>query len=79
MKAPLPPNSIAEVPFSFGVRTEGESKLTSKVMLRYLEQLAELYWFRFRSLIIVLAILAAVVLLLLLRAMWNPSIGKDTW
>lgn len=48
-------------------------------MLRYLEQLAELYWFRFRSLIIVLAILAAVVLLLLLRAMWNPSIGKDTW
>ena len=67
------------MPFSFGVRTEGESKLTGKVMLRYLEQLAELYWFRFSSLIIVFAILAVVFLLLLLRSMWSPSVGKDSW
>ncbi|KAF7798088.1 hypothetical protein EIP86_009302 [Pleurotus ostreatoroseus] len=47
VKAHIAPNAIAEVPFSFGVRSEGESKLTGKVMVKYLEQLAELYWYKF--------------------------------
>ena len=47
-KLPLPENqSIGEIPFSFGVRTEGESKLSGKVMIQYLEQLKELYVFKF--------------------------------
>ena len=41
VKAQIAPNAIAEVPFSFGVRAEGESKLTGKVMIKYLEQLAD--------------------------------------
>lgn len=47
-KLPLPPNkSIGEIPFSFGVRTEGESKLSGKVAVQYLMQLKELYIFKF--------------------------------
>jgi dolichol-phosphate mannosyltransferase len=52
LKAPLPINGVTEVPFSFGTRKEGESKLTGKVMLRYLEQLGELYWWKFYGLIL---------------------------
>jgi dolichol-phosphate mannosyltransferase len=52
LKSPLPINGITEVPFSFGTRKEGESKLTGKVMLRYLEQLGELYWWKFYGLIL---------------------------
>lgn len=33
LKAPIPSNGIAEVPFSFGTRSVGESKLSSKVAL----------------------------------------------
>ena len=36
-----------EVGIKFGVRTEGESKLSSKVVVRYLEHLAKLYWYKF--------------------------------
>ncbi|CCD26912.1 dolichyl-phosphate beta-D-mannosyltransferase NDAI_0J00200 [Naumovozyma dairenensis CBS 421] len=47
-KLPLPANEpIGEVPFSFGVRTEGESKLSGKVIVQYLLQLKELYVFKF--------------------------------
>eukprot|EP00026_Physarum_polycephalum_P014169 Phypoly_transcript_14652.p1 GENE.Phypoly_transcript_14652~~Phypoly_transcript_14652.p1 ORF type:complete len:274 (+),score=28.56 Phypoly_transcript_14652:63-884(+) len=35
--------SFGEVPFSFGVREEGESKLTGKVIVYYLQQLMQLY------------------------------------
>ena len=52
MKSPLPIQGVTEVPFSFGTRKEGESKLTGKVMLRYLEQLGELYWWKYAGLII---------------------------
>lgn len=52
LKSPLPVNGVTEVPFSFGTRKEGESKLTGKVMLRYLEQLGELYWWKFYGLIL---------------------------
>ena len=43
---------MTEIPFSFGTRKEGESKLTGKVMLRYLEQLGELYWWKYYGLIL---------------------------
>ncbi|KAJ1540499.1 dolichyl-phosphate beta-D-mannosyltransferase [Saccharomyces cerevisiae] len=39
--------AIGEVPFTFGVRTEGESKLSGKVIIQYLQQLKELYVFKF--------------------------------
>jgi dolichol-phosphate mannosyltransferase len=56
LKSPLPINGVTEIPFSFGTRKEGESKLTGKVMLRYLEQLAELYWWKYSGLIMVLLV-----------------------
>ncbi|CAL1710899.1 unnamed protein product [Somion occarium] len=68
IKAHIPSEAIAEVPFSFGVRSEGESKLTGKVMIKYLEQLAELYWYKFSTLIIFAGILFIVALLLFARS-----------
>ena len=56
LKSPLPVQGVTEVPFSFGTRKEGESKLTGKVMLRYLEQLGELYWWKYTGLIIILLV-----------------------
>lgn len=35
--------SHGEVPFSFGVRTEGQSKLSGKVIIYYIQQLQQLY------------------------------------
>lgn len=50
VKLPLPVNQpIGEAPFSFGVRTEGESKLSSKVIVQYIYQLKELYIYKFGS------------------------------
>lgn len=48
-KLPLPKSRhvIGEIPFSFGVRTEGESKLSGKVIFQYLQQLQELYCFKY--------------------------------
>lgn len=47
-KLPLPDGSkLGEIPFSFGVRTEGESKLSGKVIIQYLQQLKELYSYKF--------------------------------
>ncbi len=64
VKSGVPNDGIAEVPFSFGLRQEGESKLDGKVMLKYLEQLAELYRYRFGLLPILLVLLLALVLAL---------------
>lgn len=67
-KLPLPSkNPIGEVPYSFGVRTEGESKLSSKVMIQYLEQLKELYLFKYGAgpLIAVLVLLVVVAFYIL--------------
>lgn len=77
VKCAIPGDAIAEVPFSFGVRAEGESKLTGKVMIRYLEQLAELYWYSFSSLIIFAAILLFVVFVLLARSVLSSYGGLD--
>ena len=59
------------MPFSFGTRKEGESKLTGKVMLRYLEQLGELYWWKYGTLIIILLLVFLVVLVLLAFQVWT--------
>ncbi|OBA28203.1 hypothetical protein HANVADRAFT_51538 [Hanseniaspora valbyensis NRRL Y-1626] len=47
VKLPFDDALIGEQPFSFGVRTEGESKLSGKVMIQYLSQLKELYIYKF--------------------------------
>ncbi|KAH3672240.1 hypothetical protein WICPIJ_010092 [Wickerhamomyces pijperi] len=65
-KLPLPKDQpIGEFPYSFGVRTEGESKLSSKVMIQYLQQLKDLYVYKFGASTIVATLLALVVLVLL--------------
>ncbi|KAI0782719.1 nucleotide-diphospho-sugar transferase [Abortiporus biennis] len=68
IKANIPADAIAEVPFSFGVRSEGESKLTGKVMIKYLEQLAELYWYKYSALLVFFIIIVVVTLLVLARS-----------
>ena len=52
------------MPFSFGLRQQGESKLDSKVMIKYLEQLKELYIYKFGllNIILILALLFIVAL-----------------
>ncbi|KAI0646302.1 nucleotide-diphospho-sugar transferase [Trametes meyenii] len=77
VKCNIPSEAIAEVPFSFGVRAEGESKLTGKVMLRYLEQLAELYWYRFSGLIVFAALLLFVAFVLFARWILTSGGGLD--
>ncbi|OLL24337.1 Dolichol-phosphate mannosyltransferase [Neolecta irregularis DAH-3] len=68
VKSNIPFRAIAEFPFDFGVRQEGESKLTGKVMLRYLEQLAELYFWKFGySLILFLLVILVLVMFLLAK------------
>lgn len=73
-KLPLPQDkAIGEIPFSFGVRTEGESKLSGKVIIQYLNQLKELYVFKYgaNNLIAFLAVwfLLALYFLLKLRSL----------
>ncbi|EJD41621.1 hypothetical protein AURDEDRAFT_115387 [Auricularia subglabra TFB-10046 SS5] len=45
-KTRVPRNAIAEVPFGFSKRVAGESKLSSKVVVRYVMHLAALYRWR---------------------------------
>ncbi len=66
------------MPFSFGVRTEGESKLSGKVILRYLEQLGELYWYRFSGVIVFLVILFFIIFVLMARALLSSFGGLDS-
>lgn len=56
-------SKLQEVPFLFGVRTAGESKLSGKVIVKYIQQLAQLYFYRFPiiSILFILFIVAAVV------------------
>ncbi|CEP64671.1 dolichyl-phosphate beta-D-mannosyltransferase LALA0_S13e00320g [Lachancea lanzarotensis] len=65
VKLPLPQTkAIGEVPFSFGVRTEGESKLSGKVIVQYLQQLQELYVYKFGANNLVLFLAAWIILAL---------------
>lgn len=78
IKAHVAPGAIAEVPFSFGVRAEGESKLTGKVMVKYLEQLLELYWYKFSAALVFFVVLALVAFFVLLRAWFGaPAPGSQ--
>lgn len=77
VKCNIPGRAIAEVPFSFGVRSEGESKLTGKVMIRYLEQLAELYWFRFSALLVILAFFFFILFIWFAQTLLNWYTGFD--
>ena len=77
VKCNIPGRAIAEVPFSFGVRSEGESKLTGKVMIRYLEQLAELYWFRFSALLVILGIFLFILFVWFAQILLNWYAGFD--
>lgn len=66
-KLPLPESNekkLGEVPFSFGVRTEGESKLSGKVIVQYIGQLRELYVYKFGAENLVLFLLFAALLVL---------------
>lgn len=47
LKTSVSSKQIAEVPFSFSKRVVGESKLSSKVMLKYVGQLGSLYRWRY--------------------------------
>ena len=67
VKAQVHANAIAEVPFAFGLRTAGESKLDSKVMRLYLAQLLELYWYSYNGLIA----FAFIVFLVFVFVLWR--------
>lgn len=43
---------LREVPFTFGLRSVGESKLTGKVIVHYVEHLAALYWYSYKLLVL---------------------------
>jgi dolichol-phosphate mannosyltransferase len=47
LKTSVSSDQIAEVPFAFSKRVVGESKLSSKVIVRYVGQLASLYRWRY--------------------------------
>lgn len=61
IKCGVRPAGLAEVPILFGTRTAGESKLTGKVIVSYLRHLAQLYWFKFGRLALLLALLLLVL------------------
>jgi len=74
VKAQIPPNAVAEVPFSFGLRAAGESKLDSKVMLRYLEQLGELYWYTYSGVLVFALLILLALVVLFLRWVWGLAV-----
>ena len=57
--------AVEDVPITFRERTAGESKLSAKQNVEYLQQLAGLYWFALRyqvlAVLFVLAVLVAYV------------------
>jgi dolichol-phosphate mannosyltransferase len=77
LKAQIPSSGVAEIPFSFGVRAEGESKLSGKVMVKYVEQLAELYWWKFGPLLFMLALFVLFALVALFLLVTGREFG--TW
>lgn len=61
------PKKVVEVPFDFGVRKEGESKLSSKVVTQYLFHLKDLYHYQLPLFLPALVLLALFVLFVLFR------------
>lgn len=60
-------NKYEEVGFPFGVRTEGESKLTGKVIIHYLKHLKALYLYSFGIFCYVFIILALIFAFVVLQ------------
>jgi dolichol-phosphate mannosyltransferase len=56
-----------EVPFSFGVRTAGASKLSSKVIGQYLNHLSQLYRYRYPAQTLLVLLLIVLVLFVFVR------------
>ena len=56
-----------KVGIDFGVRVAGESKLTSKVIINYVQHLRELYTFKFPWLLPALVVVAVVVFFLVFK------------
>ncbi|KAK9459620.1 uncharacterized protein V1516DRAFT_680386 [Lipomyces oligophaga] len=69
VKSDIEPSQVSEVPYSFGIRTVGESKLTGKVMLYYLKQLEELYIYKF-GLVPLAATIISIGILVVLVLSW---------
>jgi len=67
IKCGIPSNRLAEVPILFGARVAGESKLTGKVMILYLQHLAQLYWFKMGPTLLLLLLLIVALVYLFVR------------
>ncbi|EDQ85777.1 uncharacterized protein MONBRDRAFT_11614 [Monosiga brevicollis MX1] len=62
--------SVQDVGITFRERVAGESKLTMKQNVQYLEQLAMLYWDRYAPILVLLLVAILVVLYLLANALF---------
>jgi dolichol-phosphate mannosyltransferase len=58
---------VLDVPITFRERVAGESKLSFKQNLLYLQQLAALYWAVYKALIVLALLAASMATLFLLR------------
>lgn len=70
VKLPFDDALIGEQPFRCGVRTEGKSKLSSKVIFLYLDQLKELYIYKFGA----QNVISSIITWALIVGIWLPSI-----
>ncbi|EGD78657.1 hypothetical protein PTSG_01636 [Salpingoeca rosetta] len=62
---------VADVAITFRERVAGESKLTMKQNIQYVEQLLYLYWDRFSWLLVLLALVAMLILLAITQVVLN--------
>lgn len=58
------------MPFSFGVRLAGESKLSGKVIVKYLEQLWQLYNYKYPVAFPAFLVMMVLLALLVLYQLW---------
>ena len=63
-------SAVVDVPITFRERTAGESKLSPKQNVEYLQQLASLYLFAYRKTLVALAVAGAALLVALYRALF---------
>eukprot|EP00756_Hemistasia_phaeocysticola_P044706 Hpha_TRINITY_DN18499_c0_g1::TRINITY_DN18499_c0_g1_i1::g.165320::m.165320/K00721/DPM1; dolichol-phosphate mannosyltransferase len=67
VKAGIRRLQLREIPFTFGKRVEGESKLTGKVIVHYLQHLYGLYNYQYGALLKMLAVLVLVIVVYFLK------------
>lgn len=63
-------SAVVDVPITFRERTAGESKLSPKQNVEYLQQLASLYAFAYRKTLVALAVAGAALVVALHRALF---------